>query len=415
MSTAAARSPVPHRLLAAMFLGALALRPEVIGLGPLLESMRQDLGTSRAVIGLLPTVPVLCMGLFAPPAARLAGRFGSRAVIGGGLVAIAAGGLLRAVMPAAGSVLLVTVVIGIGIAAVQTLLPAVVKARAADHPTLATTVYVVGIQLGAAVSAGVAGPFGATGDWRTVLTLFGAAAAVWTVVWWLLSPRDLPGAAVATVAVGATGPGGSVWGRWLVWRLALAFGTQSLVFYGINAWLPAILLDRGWSPAAAGGTLTTLNLAALCATLSTPMLSRLLRTRRRTLLVCGVAAALGLLLVLAAPDDAWWATLLLGLGIGPLLPLTLSLPLDVTDDADVVRQVSGVTLGVGYVLAALAPAALGWLRDVAGSYDPVIWVLLLTLALFGAVCGTLGPRTLHAGLRDHGSQTAAVDQRGGDR
>lgn len=395
--TSAAAPPVrvPWRLLVALFLGALALRPDVIGIGPLLEPIRADLGTSRAVIGLLPTVPVLCMGLFAPAAARVAARWGPRAVILAGLAGIAFGSTTRAFLPGAASLLAATVVIGIGIAAVQTLLPAVVKARAPGHATLATTVYVVGIQLGAATSAGVSGPLAAGGDWRLPLTVFGAAAALWTVVWWRLGPRDLPGTLVSVATVTGRGP----WRDPLVWRLALAFGTQSLAFYGINAWLPAILTERGWTPAAAGGSLSVLNLAALCATISTPALSRLLSSRRRTLLICALITTAGLVLVVQAPIDAWWATLLVGLGIGPLLPLTLSLPLDVADDADVVRQVAGITMGVGYVLAALAPATLGWLRDLTGSFDVVLAVLVLDLAVFAALCATLGPRTLHRGLR----------------
>jgi MFS transporter, CP family, cyanate transporter len=61
-------------LLAGLFLAALALRPQVVGIGPLLPSIRDDLGLSHAVAGLLGTIPVLCMGLFALPAGRLARR-----------------------------------------------------------------------------------------------------------------------------------------------------------------------------------------------------------------------------------------------------------------------------------------------------------------------------------------------------
>ena len=54
-------------VLAALFLGALALRPQLVGVGPLLPEIDDDLDVSHAVAGLLGTIPVLCMGLFAPP------------------------------------------------------------------------------------------------------------------------------------------------------------------------------------------------------------------------------------------------------------------------------------------------------------------------------------------------------------
>ena len=55
-------------LLVALFLAALALRPQLVGIGPLLPPIQDDLDVTHAVAGLLGTIPVLCMGLFAPPA-----------------------------------------------------------------------------------------------------------------------------------------------------------------------------------------------------------------------------------------------------------------------------------------------------------------------------------------------------------
>ena len=52
--------------LVALFLAALTLRPQIVGVGPLIPSIQDAFGTSHAVVGLLGTIPVLCMGLFAP-------------------------------------------------------------------------------------------------------------------------------------------------------------------------------------------------------------------------------------------------------------------------------------------------------------------------------------------------------------
>ena len=55
--------------LVALFLAALTLRAQLVGIGPLLPLIKTDLGVSHAVAGLLGTIPVLCMG-----AVRAAGR-----------------------------------------------------------------------------------------------------------------------------------------------------------------------------------------------------------------------------------------------------------------------------------------------------------------------------------------------------
>src|SRR5690554_7942201 len=45
-------------------------------------------------------------------------------------------------------------------------------------------------------------------------------------------------------------------GSLLVWRLALYMGLQSFAFYLILAWLPEILIDRGYDPTYAGWMLS---------------------------------------------------------------------------------------------------------------------------------------------------------------
>lgn len=397
MRARAAAQGWPIRILVAMFLAALALRPDVIGVGPILEPMREDLGAPRAVIGLLPTVPVLCMGVFAPLAGRLAARVGPRRVILAGLALIAVAGMARAGAPGTTSLVAVTVAVGLGIALVQTLLPAMVKQQAGEHTTLATTVYVVGIQLGAATSAGVSGPLAAAASWRLPLLAFGLAAALWTLAWAVLGPTDkrvdVPLVGVADLRTRR------LTREPIAWRLALAFGLQSVVFYGTNAWLAPSLMQGGWDPLDAGRAVSVLNLAALAATLSVPLLARVLVTRRRTLITSAVICLVGLGIVAVAPQGAWWSTLVVGFGLGPLLPVTLSLPLDVADDVDRVAAMAGMMLGFGYLLAASAPTGLGLVRDLTGSFVPVLWLLALITCAFIAVCAGLGPAALRRGLR----------------
>jgi CP family cyanate transporter-like MFS transporter len=71
--------------------------------------------------------------------------------------------------------------------------------------------------------------------------------------------------------------------------------------------------------------------------------------------------------------------------VGALFSLVMTLPLDVCDDPRDVGAVAAIMLGVGYVLAAAAPAALGAVRDGTGSFVPVIWLLLAAAAAFAGL------------------------------
>ena len=155
MATAAGGARLGDRLplLAGILLASLVLRPQVVGVGPLLPDIREALGVSFATAGLLVTIPVLCMGAFAPLGPFLAGRFGALRSVTAAIGLIAIGGLVRVAMPDAAGVLAVTFAIGAGMGIGNTLMVVAVKERFGDRPILLTGIYTTGIQLGAAAAA----------------------------------------------------------------------------------------------------------------------------------------------------------------------------------------------------------------------------------------------------------------------
>ena len=68
-----------------MALGLVAvaanLRTVMASVPPLVETIAADLGLSNAAMGALTTLPVLCMGVFAPTAQRLAARIGAAGAV----------------------------------------------------------------------------------------------------------------------------------------------------------------------------------------------------------------------------------------------------------------------------------------------------------------------------------------------
>src|SRR3974377_580022 len=82
--------------LIALFFVAFNLRVVMACIGPVPDSLRVDLGMSRAQLGLLSTLPVLCMSLFAPFAQRLSAARGHESAILFATLAIALAALVRA-------------------------------------------------------------------------------------------------------------------------------------------------------------------------------------------------------------------------------------------------------------------------------------------------------------------------------
>jgi CP family cyanate transporter-like MFS transporter len=378
-------------LLVALFLGALALRPQLVGVGPLVPEIDDDLGVSHAVAGLLGTIPVLCMGLFAPPAAYVAARLGTRAAIGACLAGIAAFGLARAAAPGAPLVLALTIPIGVGMGLAGALMPVAVKERYAHRPAFASGVYTTGINLGSALSSALAVPIAAAwGGWRAALAVFSACTILFFAAWLLFTRESAGGARRRTEAVPPRLP----WGRRVVWALAAVFALQSIVYYGLVSWMPDSFQERGWSDETAGALLGVMSIAALPSGLLVPYLADRGGSRRQWLTLCAGALLVASIGIASVPDAGWlWATLA-GLGIGATFPLTLTLPLDVADEPSEAGAVVGLMLGAGYTITAAGPIALGAVRDATGSFSASLWVLVAVAAAFVASVLPLSPARL---------------------
>jgi CP family cyanate transporter-like MFS transporter len=379
-------------LLVALFLAAVALRQQLVGVGPLLPAIKDDLDVTHAVAGLLGTIPVLCMGLFAPPASFLAGRVGSRRAVAAALALIGIFGIVRAVAPGAALVVALTFPIGVGMGLAGAMLPVTVKERFADRPGFATGVYTSGITIGAALSAAVAVPLAhAAGGWRTPLLAFGVVATGLAALWLWLTRTEPTHVRVEVRPLKLP------FRRPLAWRLVAAFFFMSSVFYGLNAWLPDSYVERGWSQSSAGALLAVLNTVTIPCGFFASWAADHWGSRRLWLAGASAVQFLALLGVVLWPGAGWVWAVLLGVAIGPLFPLTMTLPLDAAERPAEVAALAGMMLGVGYTLSASSPLLLGVLRDATGAFDGVLWALVGMSAVLFLVNSSFSPARLAAG------------------
>lgn len=389
----AAASPAGLVLLG-LFAASAALRPQLSGVGPLLGEIQRSLAISHALAGLLATVPLACMGLLAVLSARLRARYGTTSLMTCALVCLTAAGVMRAALPGASALIALTVVFGIGAGVAGTLLPAVVKAQFATNATRVTAFYSMALNGAAAVSAAVAAPIAqVAGGWRGTLAVFGAWDLLLTVVWTVVMHRRSSGPAPVGRERADAPPGdgsdGSAESRRAVWPwvLALVFGLQATVYYGLNAWLASAYREHGWSQASAGGLVGVLNFTTLPSTLAVSALGRRVRREFRYLAIAAAVLAVASLGIVLAPGGGFAWPLLAGMALGTIFPLCMAATVHLGDDPHAVTRATGVMLGGGYLIAAFAPVALGALRDSTGSFTAGIWMLCGVAVILLVVCG----------------------------
>ena len=361
-------------MIIALFIASLNLRPSINSIAPLLETIRTSLGMSASVGSLLTSIPVLCMGLFAPLAVKFSGKWGIERVLGWSLFVIGVGTILRFFTQSTSFLLMTALIAGIGIAFAGPLLPGFIKRHFPKHVPSMIAIYTVALTLGAALSSSLIMPMqNSMNSWQSALGIWGVLAFVAVLLWWLFVMRQIkPQDHLASTGTKTKMP----WTNKKAWVLTLSFGFMAMLFYSFTAWLPEIIQGMGYSKSYAASALTIFVVVQIPVSLILPILLRKFPSRRLWLLVSALLQLVGIVM-LALSIEPLVATFFIGIGTGGLFSLNLLLPLDATDNPQEAAAWSAMTQSVGYVIGATGPLILGWIFDATDSFSTAIAGLIV--------------------------------------
>lgn len=365
---------------------SLNLRPAVASISPVLEALRADLGLSYTAVSLLTTIPTICMGVFALTIPAITDRLGRERGVYWGIILITAATAARVwsqhVLILFGSTLLV----GVGIAITQALLPSLVTEYFTDRESFATGLYTASLTIGAALAGGLTAPIGDLfGSWPIALAAWAILAALAVPIWYL-SWQWMEQQTTAENSKGETDRARLPWqNRWAV-VLMLFFGGSSSIFYVVLAWLAPRYVALGWSSNQAGFLLSLFVLAQLGGNLVVSAVGDRLSDQRLLFALMLLSSIIGSLGIAVAPQLFPWVwALLLGIGAGGVFTLSLMLPVTYAAGPVATDGLSSMMFAGGYFIAALGPFIAGLLRDLTGSYAVSFGgLVLLGIVLLGA-------------------------------
>jgi MFS family permease len=169
---------------------AANLRPAATSIGPLLEEVREGLGMSASLAGVLATVPVLCFAAFGMLGPAMARRVGIHRTVFLSVCLMLIGLLWRATASSVPLFLLASALALAGMAASNVLLPALVKRHFPTRIARMTAVYSVALIAGAALPTVTAVPIAHVGgSWRWGLGVWGMLAVLALLPWAVLPAR----------------------------------------------------------------------------------------------------------------------------------------------------------------------------------------------------------------------------------
>lgn len=401
----------PALVVAGLLLVAGNLRAGITTVGPVLAELQHDLGLSSLTASILISLPLLAFAFVSPVAPAFARRLGLERALGVALGGLAVGLVVRS-LPGLPLLWIGTALLGIAIAILNVVLPALVKR---DFPTRigqVTGAYSAVQASFAALAAGAAVPVAAltAWGWRLPLGMWAGLALIALAVMLpqfrrrtvvppaeddvslddLRHPRTGATAAVPATAAPAAAAGRSPWGSALGWQVTAFMGLQSVGFYVFITWLPSIEGSAGVDAAAAGVHQLLLNAFGIAGSLLASALIPRFRDQRLLAVAGPTLFALAALGVLLAPQlGGVWGSMA-GLAGGSSIVLALSFFGLRTGNHHQAAALSGMAQSVGYVLAAAGPIAAGALHDATGSWTPALAVLvglLAVLAVFGYLAG----------------------------
>ncbi len=369
MTHRAAASAGPHwGLMALSWLAAVNARAPLFALGPVLPLVVDDLGLSFTVAGVLPSVPLVLMGLLAIPGGFVSDRFGARRLTAASLLGITLAGAARAAAPSAGWLVAATLALGAAVGIMQPALAAMAREAWPHRVGLATALYsngfVLGSYLGTALAPALlvlAGPL----SWRGVLLAWAVVGALGTtsMAW---SARHDRGERQARF--GGLRSMGDVYATPGILALTVVLGSQSAVYYALGTWLPAYLAARGWALEAAAGPTSLLALAAIPAGLVAPALADTVGSRP-LLVGAGLVTLVGQAgLVGWTNEPVWVWVVLVGAGTTAAFSVSLAGPAALAPPGRV-GATAGAMLALAYVGSMVGPFAVGVLRDLTGGYE----------------------------------------------
>lgn len=373
-------------LFAGILIIATTLRVTFTGAAPLLDAIRADYGLTTAQTGMLTTLPLLAFALVSPLAAGIARQLGMERSLFGAMLLICAGIAIRS-LPVPALLFTGTAVIGCGIALGNVLLPGIIKRDYAGQVARLTGAYSLTMGAAAALGSALIVPLSLMGaGWRGALLML-MVFPLFAMLLWLPQLRFAKTTSLSRPPITQSR---GIWCSPLAWQVTLFLGINSLIYYVVIGWLPAILISHGYSESGAGSLHGLLQLATASPGILVPLILHRLRDQRALAVLVALLCAVSAAGYWVWPEQAVIWTLMFGFGSGGTMILGLTFIGLRASSAHQAAALSGMAQSVGYLLAACGPPLMGKIHDTSGTWQiPLITCALLSvlMAVFGAFAG----------------------------
>ena len=369
-------------ILGVIFL-SLILRTPITSVGAIVGPLKSILDINNTVAGFITTIPLIAFAIFSPMVAKLSNKAGLEKTLLLAAVIISIGLGLRFYINTY-VFFITTFIIGVGITIGNVLLPGLVKKYYPKKLGLMTGFYAVVMNVGAAVAAGISYPILSSNIGGEKFST-GLAVNIWIII-----------AIINSFVYTAMSKNSSVseikdehekvhgyFKYSKMWTIMLSMGLQSALFYCSVSWFAEIMISKDFSPETAGLLLSISQFAQFPSTFIVPILADKVHNK----LIIPVVITIGYLVSLVgmlytSGNFVLMLTFIIifALAGGGSFSYVMYLFSVKSRNESEAADISGLAQSGGYLLAAVFPPLLGYIRDIS-DWNKALYVLILTAAV----------------------------------
>lgn len=372
---------------------AFNLRPAITSVGPLIGTIRDDVGFSNWSVAFLTSLPLIAFAIMSPLAPRLGKKVTNPWALTIGLILLILGIGLRS-LSIVTFLFMGTFLIGLGIAVCNVLLPSVIKEKFPLKVAVMTSLYTSGMVLLATIASGVSIPIAEDLQlgWQWSLLVWAGLALIGIIIWSIIALKNNEQDGRSTDEANRDHKSSGIWKSKLAWQVALFMGLQSFMFYVTISWLTEMLIDFGTIKTTAGFMVSYFQLLGIPVSMIMPILAMRLKSQSTLVISVNLLFISGLILLLLQNSftTVLIAVSLIGLASSSNFALALTFLSIRAKNAQDAADLSGMAQSVGYVLAAMGPILIGSIYDMTGGWSiPILCLIIVVIGIiyFGSRAG----------------------------
>jgi len=376
-----------------IFIVAINMRAGLIMIGPLIPILHKEYGTSIFVESLLASAPLICFSITAWFMNNVIKKYQTNKIIFFAVSLLTSSLILRTVYGLT-SLLIFSITLGIAVAILNYMLPVWVRENVKSEVGLMTGTYAAIMGICSSISLAITVPLSninSNFSWRMAMIPWFVIGLIATFFWYGFRNKRTDHV--------DTGEKVDILKSTVIknsdaWALTIFFGCLNMIHYASAAWLPTVLISKGFDLKNSGYVVSIATLIGAMLGLAAPHYATRMKDFRLILMTFSSLLILAYLGIILDKGNRLIIWVILGnIGIYVTFAFALFLIVFKTEINHHTKILSLMTQSVGYLMATMSPLIFGAIFSSTNNWQNSLAFLVALAVLQVVISNKVGKDT----------------------